>query len=707
MKKNVNKLSLMRSKKRVISILLVLAIIFSMLPTVVLASGGYTADFVVTDESGTAVRGAEITIGSDTQTTNFEGKAQFFLQNGDYSYSVSSVGRLDVTDNTISISDSNITENVELSIDPTGATVTIGSHVTDNLRNEITSFITNHSLENVDITSLTVTGGAISVTDCINIANVPNSNNDLRNTLKKVDFSGTSFVGNKYPSMSLTALSEVILPESVTEIDGSAFWECTYLESINIPQNVTKIGNSAFSGCSSLKHITLPSSVTQIGVGAFQNCTSLTSITLPPDVANIEDYTFMNCNALNSVTLPTNATSIADSAFRDCTHLTTITFPSEITDIGDWAFQGCSLLEKVIFPSGIKKIGSLAFTDCPKLADITLPATVPPTADNSSFRGVPNEALVHVPGGSYSAYHDYDDISTEDCYWCGLYIDDPTKVPVISEAGVQRISDSAAHISFNMDDKLATFYYAVVNEGDPQPVIDTSGPGTGISEFEQCEINVTTLTPGVKDCYIVAKKNGVLSNLLKVKIYAYAVPFDMVISNHKAGSLEQEMNAYLESINCSGAMPFIRTLKVTGGALNAADQDYLGLSMMNWANLTKIDFSGTAFEYNKANDNVMEEGLFAGIVNCGTIILPETVAAISDYAFAGCMSLENITLPSSISAIGIGAFRDCRGLAAITIPASVATIGEYALNDCDSLSYIKMNSSTPPTVGEYAFEGIP
>ncbi|HEX2926214.1 MAG TPA: S-layer homology domain-containing protein, partial [Ruminiclostridium sp.] len=47
------------------------------------------------------------------------------------------------------------------------------------------------------------------------------------------------------------------------------------------------------------------------------------------------------------------------------------------------------------------------------------------------------------------------------------------------------------------------------------------------------------------------------------------------------------------------------------------------------------------------------------------------------------------------------------GLAAITIPASVATIGEYALNDCDSLSYIKMNSSTPPTVGEYAFEGIP
>ena len=39
------------------------------------------------------------------------------------------------------------------------------------------------------------------------------------------------------------------IPDTVTEIGGSAFEGCTSLQSIDIPGSVTKIGNGAFSGC--------------------------------------------------------------------------------------------------------------------------------------------------------------------------------------------------------------------------------------------------------------------------------------------------------------------------------------------------------------------------------------------------------------------------------------------------------------------------
>ena len=81
--------------------------------------------------------------------------------------------------------------------------------------------------------------------------------------------------------------TECIIPDSVTTISNSAFYDCSALTSINIPDSVTKIRFDAFSGCSSLKTVNIGDSVTTIDNWAFSGCSLLSSINIPDCVTTI------------------------------------------------------------------------------------------------------------------------------------------------------------------------------------------------------------------------------------------------------------------------------------------------------------------------------------------------------------------------------------------------------------------------------------
>ena len=87
----------------------------------------------------------------------------------------------------------------------------------------------------------------------------------------------------------------------MTSIGYYAFYECTGLTSITIPESVTSIGESAFYN-SGLTSITIGSGVTRIGYSAFYGCSKLTSITIPESVTSIEGGAFENCTGLTSIT---------------------------------------------------------------------------------------------------------------------------------------------------------------------------------------------------------------------------------------------------------------------------------------------------------------------------------------------------------------------------------------------------------------------
>ena len=95
-------------------------------------------------------------------------------------------------------------------------------------------------------------------------------------------------------------ITEIFIPDGVTEIGKQAFEDCQHLISVHLPDSVQYIGQHAFSGCISLKSIPIPDSLKEIGLFAFQNCDHLTSIHIPCETY-VRNWAFLNCDNLTDI----------------------------------------------------------------------------------------------------------------------------------------------------------------------------------------------------------------------------------------------------------------------------------------------------------------------------------------------------------------------------------------------------------------------
>src|SRR5262249_36240422 len=80
----------------------------------------------------------------------------------------------------------------------------------------------------------------------------------------------------QYPSAK--AGTSYSIPDNVTRIGDSAFFDCWNLTGVTIPNSLTSIGDWAFGECFDLTSVTIGNSVTSIGGGAFNGCTNLTRV---------------------------------------------------------------------------------------------------------------------------------------------------------------------------------------------------------------------------------------------------------------------------------------------------------------------------------------------------------------------------------------------------------------------------------------------
>ncbi len=83
-----------------------------------------------------------------------------------------------------------------------------------------------------------------------------------------------------YAVLANTLIREITIPEGVTEINNSAFYECRQLQKVVLPNSLQSIWEKAFRYCSALTEMEMPSDVWHITDDVFEGCTSLRRIIL-------------------------------------------------------------------------------------------------------------------------------------------------------------------------------------------------------------------------------------------------------------------------------------------------------------------------------------------------------------------------------------------------------------------------------------------
>ena len=130
-------------------------------------------------------------------------------------------------------------------------------------------------------------------------------------------------------------LPSITIPASVVEIGGRAFENCRMLSSVDFAENgaLVRIGDWAFYNCYELTNITIPEGVTEIGHAAFYGCTYLTEITLPSSVQEVADNGFALCGKLQKMHVKALVPpTIHSKTFYEVNRKTPVYVPDEVVE---------------------------------------------------------------------------------------------------------------------------------------------------------------------------------------------------------------------------------------------------------------------------------------------------------------------------------------------------------------------------------------
>ena len=493
-------------------------------------------------------------------------------------------------------------------------------------------------------------------------------------------------------------VTDLVLPNTITEIKSYAFKDATCLTSVTIPSSVTSIGSQAFYGCSNLTAVNFNAeNCTTMGTlsgSVFFNCTSITTLNIGERVKSIPNYAFTECTGLTEITIPDSVTYIGDRAFLACSGLTTVNFNAEnctsmgttnyaafyngtfttlnigenVKNIPDYAFSGCTGLTQLTFPNLVTNIGSYAFSDCSGLTEITIPDSVTSIGDRA-FYGCTGLTTVNF--------------NAENCTSMGTtnyaaFYNDRFTTLNISEK-VKNIPDYAFSGCTGLTEITIPDSVTIIGE------YAFSGC-TGLTTVNFNAENCTSTSSGIwYQCSALATLN-IGENVKSIPENAF--------------------------YGCTG----LSEITIPDSVVSIGDRAFYGCSGLttvnfNAQNCTTMGGTNPVFEdctllaTLNIGDNVVgiPENAFHNCSNLTSAAIGNSVTNIGSYAFFGCSGLTRLIVPDMVTNIGNRAFYNCSGLDSITIGSSVENIGDYAFHYADNITEINALATTPPALGSQVF----
>ena len=451
---------------------------------------------------------------------------------------------------------------------------------------------------------------------------------------------------------------EIVIPETykgkpVTEIADSAFdfafdFGVNRIINVTIPDSITSIGNHAFNKCKSLESIIIPDGVTSIGYRAFYKCYSLESVTIPDTVTSIGDDAFVHCNPLDNVVIPDSITSISNGLFSGCISLKNITIPNSVTSIGDSAFKYCAL-QSITIPNSVTSIGYGAFEYCYSLKSIFIPSNVT-EVEEDAFLGI------DVIGTSHSAkpsgWHEGWCFSHGTAVFWGV-----DNINVTDDGFVWTLKDGNAWICGYSGDSAEALTIPTTIDG--YTVTGINAEAFSVYSLKSVTIpdTVTYIGAGAFDgcydliynkfdnAYYLGNDSNPYLYLAKTEGYSGCIIND----NTKIIDGKAFWRWKFDSITIPASVVYIGEY-----ISDSYNSNELASIIVHDDNQYYTSIDGSL--YTKDGKTLIR---YAPNKTDSTVVIPDGVTKICDYAFYGASNLKSIIIPDTVTDIGHDVFKNC------------------------------------------------
>lgn len=518
-------------------------------------------------------------------------------------------------------------------------------------------------------------------------------------------------------------LTEIRIPDGVESIESYAFYACACLERIELPASLKSIGYEAFA-YTSIKELVIPNSVTSINGCILEGNSDIERLTVPFLGSNRNSTATLNYmfgysyydnhqvpETLKTVNI-TNATKIGNYAFRNCSSIENITLNEGITSIGSYAFYQCSSLKEITIPDTVTNISDCAFNGCTAMKVVDLGNNPDLQINYNVFDGCDSVERYSIGSSSINYCTDeYGVLYNKNKSGLIRYTTGNSRTEYTVDSNVAYINENAFENSVNL--KKVNLPKDIMSIG-----LRAFGDCTALEEIIIPDGTDTVCFAAFEGCTSI-KEITIPESLSVLGNYAFKDCVSVEKINYDAINLNSDETRTTAFENCGTATDGFEVV-FSDSVVNIPEGLFEGRYEYHWNDATEeCEICGIASShycrYNVSpnirsitvgsNVKTIGYGAFCDNETLTDLNFNATNCDVASCAFTGCSALSNVVIGEGVTKIPSDFITGCSAVVDVVIPESVKEIGDFAFSNNYALVTVRFNTTDEIIIGDDIFQG--